>query len=149
MGSEMCIRDRFSSENWNRSEEEVNALMDLLIQALETQTKKLNEHGVRLQLIGDLSKFSDRIQALAKTAQAETKKNNKLVFNVAINYGGRWDITQACQKISEKVAAGELAPQEITEELISEHISTSGIPCLLYTSPSPRDLSTSRMPSSA
>ena len=118
----------FSSENWNRSEEEVNALMDLLIQALETQTKKLNEHGVRLQLIGDLSKFSDRIQGLAKTAQAETKDNDKLIFNVAINYGGRWDITQACQKISKKVAEGELAPQEITEELISEHISTSGIP---------------------
>ena len=118
----------FSSENWNRSEDEVNALMDLLIQAFETQTKKLNEHGVRLQLIGDLSRFSDRIQALAKTAQADTKNNDKLFFNVAINYGGRWDITQACKKVAEKIEAGELTSSEITEDHISDNVSTAGMP---------------------
>ena len=118
----------FSSENWNRSKDEVDALMELLIQALETQTKKLNENGVRLKLIGDLSRFSDRIQQLAFSAQSETENNKKLVFNVAINYGGRWDITQACQKIAEKVVAGELLPTEITEQHINDHISTAGIP---------------------
>lgn len=118
----------FSSENWNRSEDEVNALMDLLIQAFETQTKKLNEHGVRLQLIGDLSRFSDRIQALAKTAQADTKNNDKLFFNVAINYGGRWDITQACKKVAEKIESGELTSSEITEDHISDNVSTAGMP---------------------
>jgi len=118
----------FSSENWNRSPDEVNALMDLLAQALETQTKKLNEHGVRLQLLGDLSRFSDRIQKLAAGAQNETSANKKLVFNVAINYGGRWDITQACKKIAEKVVAGELEPQQINEECINQHISTAGMP---------------------
>ena len=118
----------FSSENWNRSKDEVDALMELLIQALETQTKKLNENGIRLQLIGDLSRFSDRIQQLAVSAQNETANNKKLVFNVAINYGGRWDITQACQKLAEKVAAGELMPAEITEQHINSHISTAGIP---------------------
>jgi len=59
----------FSSENWNRSQDEVSALMDLLAQALETQTKKLNEHGIRLQLLGDLSRFSSRIQKLADVKQ--------------------------------------------------------------------------------
>ena len=118
----------FSSENWSRPESEVNALMDLLATALETQTKKLNEHGVKLQLLGDLSRFSDRIQRLAAHAQKETSENNTLVFNVAINYGGRWDIAQACKVLAKRVAAGELDADEITEELINQEVSTAGIP---------------------
>jgi len=118
----------FSSENWNRSEDEVDGLMDLLVEALETQVEKLNEHSVRLKLIGDLSRFSDRIQQLAFSAQNDTQTNKTLTLNVAINYGGRWDITQACQKIAEKVASGELLPSEITEDHINMHISTVGIP---------------------
>ena len=118
----------FSSENWNRSEEEVNALMDLLMQALETQTKKLNEYGIRLKLIGDLSRFSPRIQELAQLAQVATKDNRTLMFNVAINYGGRWDITQACQKIAEKVESGELKANEISEQHIGNFLSTKGVP---------------------
>jgi len=118
----------FSSENWNRSEDEVNALMDLLIQALETQTKKLNEHGVRLQILGDLSRFSDKIQTLAHTAQRETSGNTKLFLNVAINYGGRWDITQACQRLAKQVESGHISPDEISEERIASELSTSGMP---------------------
>jgi len=118
----------FSSENWNRPESEVNALMELLANALETQTKKLNEHGVRLQLLGDLSRFSGRIQKLAAGAQAQTAGNNKLLFNVAINYGGRWDITQACQKLAAQVAAGKLQPSDISEEAINRELSTAGMP---------------------
>ncbi|MFT5135807.1 MAG: undecaprenyl diphosphate synthase [Arenicella sp.] len=118
----------FSSENWNRSSNEVNALMDLLRNALETQTKKLNENGVRLQFIGDLDKFSERIQSLAKDAQAQTINNDKLVLSVAINYGGRWDITQACRQLATKVASGEINPLDINENLINQHLSTTGIP---------------------
>ena len=105
----------FSSENWNRPESEVKALMGLLGNALETQTKKLNEHGVKLQLIGDMSRFSDTIQELAKEAQAATASNDKLVFNVAINYGGRWDVTQACKALAEKVANQQIQVSDITE----------------------------------
>lgn len=118
----------FSSENWNRPESEVSALMELLSNALETQVKKLNENGVRLNLIGDLDKFSPRIQELATTAQDETSANTKLHFSVAINYGGRWDITQACQKLAHKVADGELSADQISEQLLSEHLSTSDLP---------------------
>jgi len=118
----------FSSENWSRPESEVKALMDLLATALETQTKKLDENGVKLQLLGDLSRFSDRIQTLAASAQKETSNNTKLTFNVAVNYGGRWDITQACRKLAKRVAAGELAADDISETLINEEISTAGIP---------------------
>lgn len=118
----------FSSENWNRPSNEVSALMDLLTSALETQTKKLNENGVKLRLIGDLSKFSQRIQKLAKKAQMETVDNDVLVFSVAINYGGRWDLTQACQQIAEKVAKGKIKTTQISEELVGMHLSTRDIP---------------------
>ena len=118
----------FSSENWSRPESEVSTLMDLLATALETQTKKLKEHGTQLKLMGDLSKFSPQIQELANKAQQEVPDNINLHFSVAINYGGRWDITQACRKLADKVAAGEMNPEQITESTIAEQLSTSGMP---------------------
>ena len=118
----------FSSENWNRPEKEVLALMDLLSHALETQTKKLNENGVQLRLIGDLSKFSDKIQRQAARAQEETAENTRLIFSVAINYGGRWDITQACQSLARKVQAGDLQADQIDEQMIANALTTADIP---------------------
>ncbi len=118
----------FSSENWNRPENEVNALMDLFSNALETQTKKLNENGVRLNLLGDLSRFSKRIQRAAERAQAETAANDRLVFSVAVNYGGRWDIANACKTIAKQIEAGEINASEVSEELVAEHLSTRGLP---------------------
>lgn len=118
----------FSSENWNRPSGEVEALMDLFSNALETQAKKLNENGIRLNLIGDMSKFTARIQRQADLAQAETAANERLIFSVAVNYGGRWDITNACRELAKKVAAGELVAEEIDENSVAEQISTKGIP---------------------
>lgn len=118
----------FSSENWSRPESEVSALMDLLGNALETQVKKLNENGVRLHLIGDLSRFNDRIQTLAAQAQDSTAGNKVLIFNVAINYGGRWDVTNATKRLAQKVLDGELSVDAITEDAISNELSTSGMP---------------------
>lgn len=122
----------FSSENWNRPAGEVQALMDLFSNALETQTRKLGENGVQLQLLGDLSKFSPKIQQLAEQAQAvtaeATAENCKLVLSVAVNYGGRWDIVQACQKLAERVAGGELQPEQINEEMFANELSTRGVP---------------------
>jgi undecaprenyl diphosphate synthase len=118
----------FSSENWRRPQSEVDALMDLLGNALETQTKKLNENGVRLKLLGDLTRFSPRIQALAAQAQAETAHNTKLVFAVAINYGGRWDITQACQRLAQRVERGEIAAADVTEAAIAGELVTADMP---------------------
>ena len=118
----------FSSENWNRPRSEVDALMDLLTNALETQTRKLDENGVRLQLIGDLSRFSERIRRLAAGAQEKTAGNDKLILNVAVNYGGRWDIAQACRRLAEKAAAGEINAADINEESINRELSTAGMP---------------------
>ena len=118
----------FSSENWDRPRTEVDALMELFGNALETQTRKLNENGVRLRLLGDLSKFSDRIRGLAQQAIEETKENDKLVLSVAVNYGGRWDITQATKKLAQQVAEGKLAVDEIDETMLGEQLSTLGVP---------------------
>ena len=118
----------FSSENWNRPQSEVEALMDLLVNALETQTKKLDENGVRLQLLGDLSRFDQRIRNLAVGALSETASNDKLVLNVAINYGGRWDIAQACKKLARKVARGEIDAEQVDEDAINKELSTAGMP---------------------
>lgn len=118
----------FSSENWKRPGGEVEALTELLTTALESQTRKLDENGVRLLLIGDLSRFGERIQQLADKAQRRTSNNNKLTLTVAINYGGRWDITQACQQLAEQVQAGKLVPSDIDESLINEQVSTFPTP---------------------
>lgn len=118
----------FSSENWSRPQSEVQALMEILANGLETQTKKLSENGVCLQFLGDLSRFDDRIQRLAVDAQRQSCTNDKLILNVAINYGGRWDITKACKALAERVDAGELSSHDINEDLINQQLSTSGMP---------------------
>lgn len=118
----------FSSENWNRPELEVNALMELLMGALENQTPKLDENGVRLRLIGDLSRFDAKIQRLADQAMQATELNTKLTLNVAINYGGRWDITGAAQRLAQRVVDGELRVEEIDELSISSELTTAGQP---------------------
>jgi undecaprenyl diphosphate synthase len=78
--------------------------------------------------LGDLSRFSDRIQSLAKSAQESTESNSTLVFNVAINYGGRWDIVCASQRLAQQVLDGELKVADITEEAINNELSTKGMP---------------------
>ncbi len=85
----------FSSENWRRPAEEVSLLMRLFVQALEREVGKLEEQGVRLHVIGDLSAFEPRLQELIFAAQARTAHNDRLHLTVAANYGGRWDILQA------------------------------------------------------
>ncbi len=118
----------FSSENWNRPETEVNALMDLLMGALENQTSKLDENGIKLRLIGDLSRFDSRIQRLAAESMTATQNNSSLTLNVAINYGGRWDLLQATKSIVGKIRSGELQEADLNEDTISAELSTAGQP---------------------
>ncbi|MBZ0105086.1 MAG: di-trans,poly-cis-decaprenylcistransferase [Sulfuricella denitrificans] len=85
----------FSSENWRRPEEEVSFLMQLFILALEKEVSKLHQNGVRLLVIGDLSRFEPRLVELVRNSEALTANNSKLTLTIAANYGGRWDIMQA------------------------------------------------------
>jgi undecaprenyl diphosphate synthase len=89
----------FSSENWRRPQEEVTLLMQLFVKALEQEVEKLDRNGVRLRVIGDLSRFEPRLQDLIRKAEAQTATNARLDLTIAANYGGRWDIMQAVNQM--------------------------------------------------
>ena len=89
----------FSSENWRRPQEEVTLLMQLFVKALEQEVEKLDRNGVRLRVIGDLSRFEPRLQDLIRKAEDQTASNTRLDLTIAANYGGRWDIMQAVNRM--------------------------------------------------
>ena len=94
----------FSSENWNRPAEEVSGLMELMVLSLAKEVSSLNANGVRLYFVGNRAQLSEKVQAGLAQAEASTSGNQRLILNVCFNYGGRWDIAQAAQKL---VARGE------------------------------------------
>ncbi|MCL1036366.1 polyprenyl diphosphate synthase [Shewanella corallii] len=112
----------FSSENWRRPDTEVTLLMELFFTVLQREIKLLDKNGVRLNIIGDTSRFSERLQKQIRTAEAQTANNDKLILNVAANYGGRWDIMQAARKLADKVESGEMKAEAFTEEALNQHL---------------------------
>jgi undecaprenyl diphosphate synthase len=118
----------FSSENWRRPEEEVGVLMELFISVLSTEVKKLHRNNLRLRVIGNTSRFSSRLQAKIMQAEALTANNTGMVVNIAANYGGKWDITEAMKSIAEQVAHGELIPSDIDEQIIQQHLTMNDLP---------------------
>jgi len=105
----------FSSENWRRPEEEVSALMQLFLRALDREVAELHRRGVRLHFVGAREAFAPELQRRMQQAEAVTAENRRLHLNIAANYGGRWEITQAAAALARDVAAGRLAPEDITE----------------------------------
>lgn len=99
LGVEYLTLFAFSSENWRRPVEEVSMLMQLFMLALEREVAKLHQNGVRLKVIGDLSRFDDKLTRMIEQAEAKTSENTKLTLTIAANYGGRWDILQAVQAL--------------------------------------------------
>lgn len=118
----------FSSENWRRPKEEVSLLMELFMATLQSEVDKLDRNNIRLKIIGDKSAFSEKLQDKIRLAEAQTQHNNGLTLVIAANYGGRWDITQATQKIIARILRGEIAEQAISEQLIGEHLVTADLP---------------------
>jgi len=118
----------FSSENWNRPEKEIKRLMELFMQTLDKEIASLHKNSVRVRFIGDLTAFSPEMQK--KMAQAEhlTSINDRLIFNIACNYGGRWDLAQASRKLATDVAAGRLDPDSVNESTLASYLSLAGIP---------------------
>ena len=102
----------FSSENWRRPQEEVSLLMQLFVKALEQEVEKLDRNGVRLRVVGDLARFEPRLQALIREAEATTQNNTRLDLTIAANYGGRWDIMQAMNRLLADRAPGKEAIEE-------------------------------------
>ena len=118
----------FSSENWQRPLEEVSLLLDLFLATLERETEKLHKNDVRVQIIGDRQAFSIALQNRIAASEALTRDNDRLTLNIAVNYGGRWDIHQAVQHVARRVEKGELRAEEITENLFASHLSLAGLP---------------------
>lgn len=118
----------FSSENWRRPENEVSLLMALFMATLQREIDKLDRNNICLRFIGDRSAFPEKLQKKMAEGEAQTANNTALTLVIAANYGGHWDMCQAFQKINQKVLAGELSPQDISEDLINQHLSTAGLP---------------------
>lgn len=112
----------FSSENWNRPPQEVMALMELFVWALDSEVKSLHKHNVRLRIIGDTGRFNARLQERIRRAEELTQQNNGLTLNIAANYGGRWDIIHSVRKIAEQVQEGLVRPDQIEEETLAQHL---------------------------
>jgi undecaprenyl diphosphate synthase len=128
LGVEYLTLFAFSSENWRRPQDEVSLLMRLFIQTLEKEVTKLEQQGVRLRIVGDLSPFEPRLRELIRSAEQRTEHNNALNLTIAANYGGRWDILQAMRRLL--LARPDLAnnPDAIDESLLSEHLSMAFAP---------------------
>ncbi|QNF33266.1 isoprenyl transferase [Adhaeribacter swui] len=118
----------FSTENWSRPQYEVNALMELLVSTIRKETATLNKNNIRLQTIGDTDSLPSTCRRELLEAMEITAHNTRMTLNVALSYSGRWDLTQAMRQIAGLVAAGELQPNDVNEQLISEHIATTGMP---------------------
>jgi len=113
----------FSSENWNRPASEVALLMDLFVRSLEKETSELHQNDICLRFIGDKSVFKPALQKKMHEAEALTHNNNCLVVNIAVNYSGRWDITQSTKRLLESISAGKLSPDDINEEQFARYLS--------------------------
>jgi len=135
---EGCLREgvaaltlfAFSSENWKRPEEEVGALMALFVRALDKETDELHAQGVRLRFVGDLAAFDEPLRERMQAAMARTAGNRELQLNIAVNYGGRWEIAQAARAAAAAVARGELAVAAIDESSLDRFMCLAELPPL-------------------
>lgn len=133
---EFCLRQgipaltlfAFSSENWKRPEDEVGALMQLFLRALEKEVDELHEHGVRIDFIGDLAAFAPELRTRMAESAAKTAANAALRLNIAVNYGGRWDIVQAARRAAAEAAAGRLDPERLDENALAPFFCLADLP---------------------
>jgi undecaprenyl diphosphate synthase len=114
----------FSSENWKRPTEEVSGLMGLVLVAVAKYLTKLADHGVRIKIVGDRNEVSDKLRQAWEQAESSTRNNTRITLSVAFNYGGRWDIVQACRQA---IAAG-LAPADLNEASLNRYMALSHAP---------------------
>ena len=118
----------FSKENWQRPQEEIKFLMELLSKYLDYKLEDLKKNNVVFNVIGDLSDMPAVVQSKLAKVQEETSKNTGLVVTFALSYSSRFEITNACKKIAQEVKAGVLDAEEICEDLVSQYLYTKGMP---------------------
>lgn len=128
MGIQYLTVYAFSTENWNRPKEEVDALMKLLRNYMKNCLKRANQNNMCVRVIGEKSRLDDDIRKSIEELENATKDNTGLHFTIAINYGGRDELVRATRKIAERVASGEVKPEEITESMLNDNLDTAGYP---------------------
>jgi undecaprenyl diphosphate synthase len=121
----------FSSENWQRPQDEVSSLMGLFFEALDREVADLHENGVRVRFIGDRKSLSVRLQSRIAAAEQQTAGNGGLQLQVAVSYGGRWDVVQATQKLARRCAEGALRPEDISERDLGAALELGGLDAAL------------------
>lgn len=128
IGVKVLTAYAFSTENWKRPDEEVNFLMSLFSEYLDNEIDELDQNQVQIRFIGNIDELAVALQHKIENAQTRTKKNSGLILNLAVNYGGRAEITRAVQIIAGKVQSGELKPQNITDNTIQNYLYTQHLP---------------------
>ena len=121
----------FSSENWNRPSEEIGVLIELFKMVLGSEVKKLHKNNVRLNIIGDTSRFDSKLVSRISEAQTLTEKNDSLVLNIAANYGGRWDIVNAAKELIKQVQVGQINVADIDEDTFTRYTCTANLPSVV------------------
>ena len=127
-GIEALTLFAFSSENWRRPKTEVGLLMDLFVRTLRKEVDRLHRNDVRMRFIGDRSAFNEKLQSLMDSAEAQTAGNTGMTLAIAANYGGRWDMADAARRLAERVASGDLQPEDITSDLLGQELSITDLP---------------------
>ena len=133
---EFCIDEKikaltlfaFSSENWKRPEQEVSSLMELFVSTLQSEIDALHKQNVRMRFVGDCLAFSDKLQSKISQASKLTENNTGLQLNIAVNYGGRWDVAEACKKVIDKVVQGDVSVDDVNAELIDHNVCLNDLP---------------------
>jgi undecaprenyl diphosphate synthase len=118
----------FSSENWRRPNQEVSLLMDIFLRTLKREVSKIHQNDIRIRFIGELREFSAKLREQMDQAEQVTRENGGMDLVIAVNYGGRWDITQAARQIAKQVLNGSLQPADVTAEVLSRYLSLSDLP---------------------
>jgi len=118
----------FSTENWNRPDDEVSALMDLMIESINNETGTLVEKSISLRVIGDLSRLSEKVRNRLFETMKITSQGSRMTLVVALSYSSRWEISEACRRIAVEVREGRMRPDQIDEHTVSTFLTTSDIP---------------------
>jgi undecaprenyl diphosphate synthase len=128
LGVEYLTLYTFSTENWERPDSEIDALMELLVQTVQKERSTLMDNEVQLQIIGDVSQLPDSCQEALLQTKRDTADNSRMTLTLALSYSGRWEILQAARDLATKVEEGELSPEEIDASLFENQLDTAGMP---------------------
>jgi undecaprenyl diphosphate synthase len=128
IGVEWLTLYAFSTENWNRPVIEVNALMDILVDAVTREVETMNRNDIRLNLIGDIDKLPPTTRNAMVKGLEDTRQNKRMTLTLALNYSSRWEITEAVREAVRRAAAGEVRPDDVSEAFVSGLLATAGMP---------------------